>query len=172
MLLGNYKHPRQQQRQQPRDDRGVAFIQRGQGDPGGCGRGNRGGRIGGAGRGNATTVSSISKEGSVALSNGNGDTHCFHCGKEGHWENMCPLLLEEQQSQLQMNIVVDDKATDEGDEDAKGKGGFVVIQVAMLQGKEFPSNRDYLDSCSTVTVFKTAKHIRNIKAQKKGMQVN
>ena len=102
-------------------------------------------------------VSTISEEGSVARSNRNGETHCFHCGEEGHWENMCPLLLEEQQSQLQMNIVVDDKAANEGDEDDKGKGGFMGIQVAMLQVKELPSNRDYLDNCSTVTAFKTAQ---------------
>ena len=31
-LLGNYKHPRLQQFHQPRDDGGVAFIQRGRGD--------------------------------------------------------------------------------------------------------------------------------------------
>ena len=42
----------------------------------------------------------------------------------------------------------------------------------MLQGKELPSNRAYLENCSTVTAFKTAKYIRNIKTKKKGMQVN
>ena len=46
------------------------------------------------------------------------------------------------------------------------------IQVTMLQGKEIPSNRAYLDNCSTVTAFKTAKYIRNIKTKKKGIQVN
>ena len=46
------------------------------------------------------------------------------------------------------------------------------IQVAMLQGKELHSNRAYLDNCFTVTAFKTAKYIRNIKTKKKGMQVN
>ena len=61
VLMVSYKPPRQQQRQKPRYDGGVDFIQRGQGDPGGCGRGNRGGRSGGAGRGNATTVSSMSE---------------------------------------------------------------------------------------------------------------
>ena len=49
VLLGNYKPPRQQQRHQPRDDEKVAFIQRGQVDSGGCGRGNRGCRSGGIG---------------------------------------------------------------------------------------------------------------------------
>ena len=87
----------QQQRQQPRDDGGVAFIQRVQGDTGGRGRGKRGVRGGGAGRGNATTVSSISEDGSDARSNRNEETHSFHCGEEGHWVNMFPLLLEEQQ---------------------------------------------------------------------------
>ena len=52
------------------------------------------------------------------------------------------------------------------------KGGFMLIQVAMLQGKELPSNKAYLDNCSTVTAFKTAKYIRNINTKKKGMQVN
>ena len=172
LLLGNYKYPRQQQRQQPRDAGGVAFIQRGRGDTRGLRRGNRGGCVGGAGICNATTVSSISEEGSNASSNRNGDTHCLHCGEEGHWVNMCPLLLEEQQSQLQVNIVTDDEAADEGDENAKGKGGFMGIQVAMLQGKETLSNGDYLDNYSTATALKISKYIRNIKAQEKGMQVN
>ena len=108
VLLGNYKYPRQQQRHKTRDDGGVAFIQRGRRDSGGRGRDDRGGCSGGTGRGNATTVSTISKEGSVACSNCNGETHCFHYWEEGHWANMCPLLLEEQQSQIQMNIVVED----------------------------------------------------------------
>ena len=43
----------------------------------------------------------------------------------------------------------------------------MVIQVAMLQGKELPSNRDYLDNYSTITAFKTVKYIRNIKTKKK-----
>ena len=90
VLLGNYKPPRQQQCQHPRYDGGVAFIQRGRGDPGGRGRCDRGGRSGVAGIGNATTVSSIREEGSNARSNRNEDTHCFHCGEEGHWANMCP----------------------------------------------------------------------------------
>ena len=42
----------------------------------------------------------------------------------------------------------------------------------MLQGKGFPSNRAYLDHCSTVIAFKTSKYIRNIKNKKKVMQVN
>ena len=71
-----------------------------------------------------------------------------------------------------MNIITDDEAADKGYKYAKGKVGFMVIQVAMLQGKELPRNRAYLDNCFTVTSFKTAKCIRSIKAQKKGMQVN
>ena len=119
VLLRNYKPPRQQQRHQPIDDGGVAFIQRGRGGSGGRGRDDRGGCSGGTGRGNATVVSAISEEGSAARSNCNGETHCFQCGEEVHWANMCPLLLEEQQSQLQMNIVVEDEAADEGNKDEK-----------------------------------------------------
>ena len=112
VLLGNYKPPRQQQRHHPRDDGGVAFIQRGRGDSVGLGRNNRGGLSGGTSRSNATVVSVISEEGSVARSNRNGETNCFRCGEEGHWANMCPLLLEEQPSQLQMKIVVEDEASE------------------------------------------------------------
>ena len=65
-----------------------------------------------------------------------------------------------------MNIVVEDEAADKGNEDKKEKGGFMVIQVAMLQGKELPSNRAYLDNCSTITAFKTAKYICNTKTPK------
>ena len=166
VLLGNYKPPSQQQRHQARDDGGVAFIQRGRRNSGGRGRDDRGGHSGGTGRGNETVVSAISKEGSVARYNRNGETHCFHCGEEGHWANVCPLLLEEQQSQLQMNIIVEDEAANEENEDKKEKGSFMGIQVAMLQEKELPSNRAYLDNCSTVTAFKTAKYIRNIKTKK------
>ena len=66
-----------------------------------------------------------------------------------------------------MNIVVDNIAADNGNEDAKDKGHFMGIQVAMLQGKELPSNRSYLDNCSNVTAFKTSKYIRNIKTKKR-----
>ena len=125
--MGNYKPPRQQQRKQPIDDGGVAFIERVREGPGGRRRGDIGGHSGGSGIGNATTVSSISEEGSNARSNRNGETYWFHSGKEGYWANMSPLLLEEQQSQLEMNIAVDDEAVDKGDEYAKGKDGFMGI---------------------------------------------
>ena len=167
VLLGNYKPARQQKRHQPIEDGGLAFIQKGRGYSGGHGRGDRGGQSGGTGRCNATTVSTISKEGSVARSNQNGQTHCFHCGEEGYRANMCPLLLEEQQSQLQVNIVVYDEASDEEDEDAKEKDGFMGIQVAVLQWKELTRNRAYLDNCFTVIAFKTAKYIYNIMTKKR-----
>ena len=35
-----------------------------------------------------------------------------------------------------MNIVVEDEASDDGNKDAEEKGGFMGIQVSMLQGKE------------------------------------
>ena len=88
VLLGNYKPPRQQQRHQPSDDGEFDFIQRGQGYSGGHRRDDRGGRSGVTGRGNTTTVSTISEEGSVICPNCNGETHCFHCGEKGHWANM------------------------------------------------------------------------------------
>ena len=106
------------------------------------------------------------KKGAFARSNCNGETHCFHCGEEVHWANVCTLLLEEQQSQLQMNIIVEDEAADEENEYKKEKGSFMEIQMAMLQGQELPRNTAYLDNCFTVTALKTAKYIRNIKTKK------
>ena len=81
---------------------------------------------------------------------------------------MCPLLLEDQQSQLKVKIVVDDGAADEGYKYEKEKGGSMGIQVAMMKGKELLSNRAYLDNCSTTKDFKTSKYIRNINTKKKG----
>ena len=65
-----------------------------------------------------------------------------------------------------MNIIVEDEAADEENKDKKEKGSFIGIQVAMLQGKELPSNMAYLDNCSTDKAFKTAKYIHNIKKKK------
>ena len=130
--MGNYKPPLQQQLHQPRDDGGVAFIQRGQGYSGVRGHNDRVGRCEVTNRSNATVVSAISEEGSATRSNRNGETRCFHCVEEGFWENVCPLLLEEQHSQLQMNIIVEDEAADEENEDKNGKANFMGIQVAML----------------------------------------
>ena len=45
-----------------------------------------------------------------------------------------------------MNSVVEDEAADEENEDGKDKCGFMGIQVAVLQGKELPSYRPYLDN--------------------------
>ena len=66
-----------------------------------------------------------------------------------------------------MNITVEDEASDEENEDKKERGRFIGIQVAMLQETELTSNRSYLNNCSTVTAFKTAKYIRNIKTKKR-----
>ena len=66
-----------------------------------------------------------------------------------------------------MNIVVEDEDADKGKEYAKEKGGFMGIQVSMMQGKELPSNRAYLDNCYTITALKTAKYIRKIKTKKR-----
>ena len=66
-----------------------------------------------------------------------------------------------------MNIIVEDESANKENEDKKEKGSFMGIQVAMLQGKELPSNRAYLDNCSAVIAFKTTKYIRNINTKKR-----
>ena len=54
--------------------------------------------------------------------------------KKATGQTCAPLLIEEEQSQLQMNIIVEDEAADEENEYKKEKGSFMEIQMAMLQG--------------------------------------
>ena len=69
-----------------------------------------------------------------------------------------------------MNVDGGDKPTEEEGND--GEDGFLEIHVALLQGKELPSNRAYLDNCSTITACKNREFPRRIHTVKKGIQMN
>ena len=84
---------------------------------------------------------------------------------------MCLLLLEEQQSQLQMNIVVEDEAADEEKEDAKRKVDLWEykrpcckesnsLAIGITSTTSLPSQPSKLPSISVTSILK------------KGMQVN
>jgi hypothetical protein len=42
----------------------------------------------------------------------------------------------------------------------------------MVQGEELPDWRAYLDGCSTVTMFKSKKHLMNIHTVARGVKIN
>ena len=100
--------------------------------------------------------------------NSSGDSHCYHCGEEGHWVSKCSKLSSKQQAQLHM--AVEDK---EGEEQGGGtQTGHQLLHISMLQADNLPDNRGYFDGCSTVTAFKSKKHIKNIHTVKHGIKIN
>ncbi len=44
--------------------------------------------------------------------------------------------------------------------------------ASMVQGEELPDCRAYLDGCSTVTAFKSKKHLSNIRIVARGVKIN
>jgi hypothetical protein len=46
------------------------------------------------------------------------------------------------------------------------------FHASMVQGEELPDCQAYLDGCSTVTVFKSKKHLSNIRTMACGIKIN
>ncbi len=88
--------------------------------------------------------------------NQSGDSHCYNCGVLKHWAYKCPKLTTEQQSQLHMHIEAGDKG------EAQEQEGHQLLNVALTQGEVLPNNRAYLNSCLTVTAFKSKKYLEGI----------
>lgn len=151
---------------------GLAFIQREA--HAGQGRGGRGAQTAGRGGGNAATDGgdAASVGGSMLSSGGTrtnntGDSHCYHCGGEGHWANKCSELAEEQQAQLHMTV----EGTSEEDKQA-ARTAHQFFHASMVQGEELPDWQAYLDGCSTVTAFKSKKHLTSIHTVARGVKIN
>ncbi len=171
--LGNYQVPKTTPLQDQRNEGGgLAFLQRetqggrghGRQGRGGTGQGEEGGANGGdTGAGGEST--GTASGGGVARTNNAGESHCYHCGKEGHWARDCPHLSAEQQEQLHIAV-----EGNKGQEDAES--GHQLLHVSMLQADELPDNRAYLDGCSTVTAFKSKQYLENIRSVKQGVKIN
>ena len=101
--------------------------------------------------------------------NSKGESHCFNCGSPSHWAYECPQLSNEQQAQLHMNIEVQEE---EGGKEQEAQEGHQMLHVTQAQGGVLPDNRAYLDGCSTVTAFKSNKHLKNIKVVRGGVKIN
>jgi hypothetical protein len=174
-ILGNYQTATNSLPYRPNpNDTGVAFLQRG-------GRGGRGAGRGGQGRGDDKSGSTGSGAtgddvstmtgrtgGGESKTNSKGESHCFNCGSPSHWAYKCPQLSNEQQAQLHMNV----EAQEQGVKEQEAQEGHRLLHMTLAQGGELPDDRAYLDGCSTVTAFKSDKHLKNIKTVKGGVKIN
>jgi hypothetical protein len=52
------------------------------------------------------------------------------------------------------------------------KEGHQLLSMALVQAGSLPDNRAYLDGCSTVTVFKVDKYLKEIKTLPTGIKIN
>jgi hypothetical protein len=96
------------------------------------------------GGGDAASVGASTITSGATRMNNVGDSHCYHCGGEGHWANKCQELAEEQQAQLHMMV----EGTGEGDEQA----GQTAHQ--------------------TVIAFKSKNHLKIIHTVARGVNIN
>ena len=141
-ILGNYQFGRGSpfgDRRNANQGGGLTFIQQGARVGQGCG--GRGAQTAGrgagagdaaAGGGDSASVSASTLSPGGMRTNNAGDSHCYHCGAEGHWANECLELAVEQQAQLHM--------TGEGGEEEE-QGAQTVHQflhACMAQGEELP----------------------------------
>jgi hypothetical protein len=99
--------------------------------------------------------------------NSKGESHCFHCRAIDHWAFECPQLSKEQQAQSHMNV-----RSQEEREQEQAKEGHQLPNVMLAQAGELHDNQAYLDGCSTVTTFKTAKYLREIEMVLGGIKIN
>jgi hypothetical protein len=171
-ILGNYQVAKVPHfRDCKREAGGLAFIQKGgragQGHgatkPAGNARQGSGGQAVGAG--DAGGGSGESPGAGATKTNSTGESHCYHCGEEGHWPRECSALTAEQQEQLHMVV--------ENEEDKQdAKVGHQFFQWSMAQADKLPDSRTYLDGCLTVTAFKSRKYLENLRSVEHGIKIN
>ena len=175
-ILGNYQTTTNSLPYRPSpNDTGVAFLQRGGRGGRGAGRGGQGrgddksGNTGSGATGDDVSMMTGRTGGGESKTNSKGESHCFNCGSPSHWAYECPQLSNEQQAQLHMNVEAQEE---QGGKEEEAQEGHQLLHVTLAQGGELPDDRAYLDGCSTVTAFKSDKHLKNIKTVKGGVKIN
>ena len=61
---------------------------------------------------------------------------------------------------------------EEGGKEQETQEGHQMLHVTLARGGALPNDRAYLDGCSTVTAFKSDKHLKNIKTVRGGVKIN
>jgi hypothetical protein len=61
---------------------------------------------------------------------------------------------------------------EESGKEQEAQEGHQMLHVTLAQGGALPDDRAYLDGCSTVTAFKSDKHLKNIKVVRGGVKIN
>ena len=127
--------------------------------------GSGGGAGDGAGGDSVSTMTS--RTAGETKTNSKGESHCINCKSPSRWAYKCPQLSGEEQAQLHMTV----EGQQEGDEE-QAQEGHQLLNVTLAQGEALPDNRAYLYSYSTVTAFKSDKHLKDIEAVRGGIKIN
>jgi hypothetical protein len=61
---------------------------------------------------------------------------------------------------------------EEGEKEQEAQEGHQMLHVTLAQGGALPDDKAYLNGCSTVTAFKSDKHLKNIKTVRGGVKIN
>ncbi len=125
-----------------------------------------GGQDAGGGGNDSARIALSGIGGRGARTNYVGESHYYHCGKEGHWARGCPHLTTEQQEQLHMVLEANE------DQEQEGKSGHQFFHVSLLWADALPDHWAYLDGCSTVTAFKSKQYLINTCTINKGVKIN
>jgi hypothetical protein len=175
-ILGNYQTTTNSLPYRPSpNDTGVVFLQRGGRGGRGAGRVGQGsgddksGSTGGGATGDDMSAMAGRTSGGESNSNSKGESHCFNCNWPSHWAYKCPQLSNKQQAQLHMNI---EAQGEECGKEQDTQEGHQMLHVTLAQGGMLPNDRAFLDGCSTVTAFKSDKHLKNIKTVRGGVKIN
>ena len=86
-----------------------------------------------------------------------GSIKWYACQKMGHYAAQCPREAEVEEGVQLLNVALEEPCEE------KYVSKFVFLQKQDMRLNHIPSTWVLLDSCSTVSVFKTRKYVTNIR---------